>query len=206
MRILFIADLHVCSNTNVIKDIMQREKYDLTISLGDNTEYDLNNIMLYNTKSVPIYGVLGNHDLYHVFSHFPSITNLHCKKTEYKGLSFIGIEGCMKYKEVNVPMYTDDQVSRLVKTMLPSDVLVSHTGPSGLMDKDNDDISRRGFSAFNNYYKTAKPKYHFFGHYHKNEHHTVYHGWNLTECYCIFGISLFDTETNTMTKLFSEEE
>lgn len=203
---MLIADLHVWPDTTAMKKILKDEEYDLIISLGDNSQFDLQNIIASNVRNVPIYGVLGNHDTYSTFTEFPSIVNLHYNKVSCKELSLIGIEGCMRYKESSVPMYDDDQVCRLVKTMPSADILVSHTGPAGLMDSLNDELSRKGFEGFNNYYLQAKPKYHFFGHYHRNEHHTKYHGWNSTECYCVFGISIFDTVTNTMTNYYNENE
>lgn len=203
MKILLISDLHICTEQNKIIDILKNKEYDCILSLGDNLEYDLN---LINThaKNVPIYNVFGEHNNYNDLNNIKRITNIHNKNIEYNGISFVGLEGCNRYKMSRQPMYDQADISTLIKTLPKADILVTHTGPANICASlSDDDESKHGFRGINEYIAFKKPKYHFHGHYHQNSEHRF---WSGTTSYCIYGVSLFDTDSETLDCLYTESD
>ncbi len=199
MKILLIADLHTCTQTAKLKSILQNETYDIICLLGDNSSYDLDNITNYS-KKVPIIGILGNHDNKNLYNEYPNIYNLHNSLKKIDDFSFIGFEGCYKYKESSIsPMYIPEEVEDIMSNYSGADIFVSHTGPF-LPERRWYELSHNGFTEFNKYISSKKPKYHFFGHFHENFKIQLYD----TQCFCIYGVSSFDTEKEILIPLILE--
>jgi Icc-related predicted phosphoesterase len=157
---------------------------DLVISCGDMPSVYLEFIT--SILSVPLFYVRGNHDeRYNVEP--PGGTNLHKRVVTYKGISFAGLEGSMKYNRDNV-QYTELQMLRMVVGMAPRlllnrirhqrtvDVLVTHSPARGIHDAN--DLPHTGFQALLRFMDWYQPRYMLHGHVHtydrRKQTHTMY--------------------------------
>ena len=89
--------------------------------------------------SVPLFYVRGNHDEMYE-QNPPGGTDLHQNIVAYRGISFAGLEGSMKYNKGTI-QYTNGQMHRMVLSMTPRlkyrlwkygsgvDVFVAHSPP-----------------------------------------------------------------------------
>lgn len=207
MKFLIFSDLHNFDADNLKK--IDNLEYDAIVFLGDVDARDLSRIScMYQTK--PIYGILGNHDTTDIIDkantlisiffgfvfrntkcHF--IENFNLEKVDFNGISFFGIEGCVKYKEKQVG-FTQEEAN---KFNIPKvDILFSHDTGYQYMGRTNK--AHEGFRVIDKYLKEQKPKYHIFGHYHENKEFNMYD----TKCFCVVGCNLFDTETGIMKNIF----
>ncbi len=107
MRILVLADIHGDFETlKKIVDDTKHEGIDLVICPGDFTDIfatpkefdqiDMAELIIQKILSlkIPVFCVPGNHDPYEIIEVFNEFgTNLHNKKTVFKGMPFIGFGG-----------------------------------------------------------------------------------------------------------------
>jgi Icc-related predicted phosphoesterase len=92
------------------------------------------------------------------------IRNMHLAIWEYKGLTFGGFEGSVRYKpSPYAKMYTQEEAKVMLKDFARVDVMVTHCPPFGVND-DPDDIAHTGFHAMRDYLEQKKPRYWFHGH------------------------------------------
>jgi Icc-related predicted phosphoesterase len=101
--------------------------------------------------------------------------SLHRKIVTYKGLTFAGIDGSLRYR-IGPFQYTQGEMwshalflaNRLLRYHLrygrSLDVLVTHAPPFGI--HDDTDLPHQGVKAFRWLVKTFKPEYHLHGHIH----------------------------------------
>ena len=92
------------------------------------------------------------------------------------GLLIAGLPGSPRYSEVEGLQFKEWQVYWKIAKMYPRlasnrirkgrwlDVLVTHSPPRGLNDRD--DVAHRGFSSIRWFLKRFSPKYHLHGHVH----------------------------------------
>lgn len=111
-----------------------------------------------------VFAVKGNHDFAEGFK-FP-VENVHLKVLKYNGFTIGGFNGCWKYKERGLFMYSQDEVKKLLKSFPPVDIFVAHNSPRGIHDRD--DGIHYGFDAFNDYIERCRPKLFIHGHQHVN--------------------------------------
>jgi Icc-related predicted phosphoesterase len=144
---------------------------ELIISCGDMPRVYLEFIT--SILNVPLFYVRGNHDEGYEDDP-PGGDDLHQKLVEYKGLTFYGLEGCIRYNKAPI-QYTEQQMSRKVTSAFPVmqynmirrgglDVLVTHSPPEGIHDAD--DPPHRGFKALLRFMNWYKPRYMVHGHVH----------------------------------------
>ena len=139
----------------------------LVISCGDLPAVYLEYIT--STLNVPLFYVRGNHDERYTESP-PGGENLHMQVVTHRGLTFAGIEGCMRYNEGEI-QYNDAEVMWMVVKMGLSrrvrsglDVLVTHSPPYGIHDRsDRPHTGFRGLVRFMDWYR---PRYLLHGHTH----------------------------------------
>ncbi len=158
MRVLALADRPPLTS---LREIVAKEKIELIITLGDFDHGDL--VELEQITNIPKIGIYGNHCS---GTYMPSlgIMNMHHATWEYKGLTFGGFEGCVRYKESDhAPMYTQEECTELMKGFPPVDVFLSHAPPAGINDEPGD-VSHAGFTALRNYMDTIKPMVWLHGH------------------------------------------
>lgn len=145
---------------------------DLIVSCGDMPAAYLDYISSILGK--PLLYVRGNHDeMYSVEP--PGGIDLHNNLFEYKGVTFIGLEGSIQYN--NGPIqYTQHEMRMKVLQLAPRlrynrwrrgygvDVFVTHSPPKGIHDAD--DLPHQGFSAFLDFLTWYRPRYMIHGHVH----------------------------------------
>jgi Icc-related predicted phosphoesterase len=151
---------------------------DLVIGCGDLPTYYLEYIV--SSLDIPLLHVHGNHSIpepkgdRNVPSSSGSV-DLHCRMVRYKGYTFAGIEGSLRYK--NGPyLYSQTgmwlNVFRLVPDLLRNrfrfgnylNVFITHAPPWGIHDQP--DLTHQGIKAFRWLLATFQPDYHLHGHIH----------------------------------------
>jgi Icc-related predicted phosphoesterase len=176
MKILAVSDqvverLYALSASGHFDDV------DLLIGCGDlpypYLEY------LVTILNVPLCYVPGNHDpayAKHPAARAEGGVNLDRKLIRIKGLTLVGLGGCIRYRPGGVNQYTQGEMYARVFSLLPRllinglrqgralDVLVSHSPPFGIHDEPTQ--AHRGLRALNLLIRWARPRYHFHGHTH----------------------------------------
>lgn len=124
--------------------------------------------------NVPLLYVRGNHDERYT-EHPPGGDNLHRRLIRYKGVSFYGLEGSIRYNKSPI-QYTERQMLRMVFMSFPRigyhrvrrrkrvDVLVTHSPPRHIHDAE--DIPHQGFQSLRWFMQMYRPRYMLHGHVH----------------------------------------
>ena len=197
MKILFFSDLHNFDEENLNKIKINP---DLIVFLGDIMGKTLITIITWFPGKT-YFGVLGNHDDKGLFTNINTFIRLSGKKEKiidanenllkFNGITFTGLEGCIKYKENCTGYNIDDEI------VLPkADILISHEG--GYLDVDNKLNAHQGYPQLSKYRKEFHPKYHFFGHQHVQCEFIK----DNVNCYCVYQCGLFDFENKIYEKIF----
>lgn len=187
MKILIFADLHTF-RMKTLERITDCGDIDLIAMLGDVSEsYFINIKELFPGK--PIVAVLGNHDYPYVFERHDYIENIHGRVVDISGTKIGGIEGSFKYKDGNFPGMNHQESLIISYKMDRADILISHTSPFGLHEKDNDVHS--GLLGINSYLDKHSPILHLHGHQHEN----VRSDYGNTVIIGTYGAAVVDTTT-----------
>jgi Icc-related predicted phosphoesterase len=122
--------------------------------------------------SLPLIFVRGNHDTLYE-PHHPGGDDLHGKFIIYKGYSFAGLEGCMRYNREAI-QYTEVEMFRMVLGLAPHifyhqlfkrrrlDLMVTHAPPRHIHDQE--DRTHQGFRSFRFLINVYRPRYLIHGH------------------------------------------
>ena len=198
MKILIISDLHGTKYYEKLKDALENIDYDCICLLGDNLTYDMDIIERFK-KDVKVIGILGNHDTKYFYKQsYSFVENVHNKIINYNGITFGGIEGSLKYKNVpNYAMYEYDEYVDFINNLPKCDILLTHAG----IDNPTDNFETyHHFLPLESYFLDKKPKINLFGHYHSNKAFML----DNVFCLCTFGCSWIDTEKKLYNVIFSE--
>lgn len=207
MKFLLFADLHQFQEEDLGKI---DDEFDIIVFLGDIDPVHIGRI-LSTFPEKPSFCVLGNHDDRNTVSSangmarldsrlkdqtlmYP-LKELNLRKEVYGNVSFTAIEGSVLYK-TNQIGYTQKDAMSLV--LPPADILFSHESGYRFLRPKRYDKAHEGYKAITKYLKKIKPKYHIFGHHHRNTEFQKY----KTKCFCVYGCSVFDANTGTMINLF----
>lgn len=181
IKALIITDTHNHLTREMLSNVINNNDIELIITLGDISFNDWE-ILLENESflSLPKFGVLGNHDdLYDIERinekiilrdnpSFKIITHLHNAYIELKGLTFVGIDGSIRYKNTEVPLLTQKEALDILKNQPKADILISHNGLKKEKD-ESDTLSKNahdGFYAIWHYMTKNKCFIHIHGHNH----------------------------------------
>jgi Icc-related predicted phosphoesterase len=146
---------------------------EVLISCGDLPAGYLD--LIGSVLNLPLFFVRGNHDESCCLRPEPGGTNLHRRVCTYKGYSFAGLEGSIRYSTRGAVQYTEGEMFVNVLRLLPRlmfrrlrygygvHVLVSHSPPQGIHDLP-DDFAHRGFKSFRYLMTWARPRYLIHGH------------------------------------------
>lgn len=158
MKILAIADR---PPREKIKSILEKHPIELICTLGDLDQFSLEELR--GITHIPKLGVYGNHDSGMYFEPL-GITNMHRKTFEYRGLTFGGLEGCVRYKsDPYAKMYTQEEAAILLEDFPRVDVMLVHCPPYGTNDEP-EELAHQGYKALRDYVEQKKPKYLLHGH------------------------------------------
>lgn len=172
MKVLCISDTEMPQLENAANLRRQYSDIDLIISCGDLPTAYLDFIT--TITSAPLFYVRGNHDE-HYDEKPPGGINLHNHITTYRGLTFAGLEGSIRYNKGTI-QYTQAEMHLMVARMGPKiamnrvrrghgiDIFVAHSPARNI--HDGEDYPHRGFDGFLNFMKWYKPRYMIHGHVH----------------------------------------
>lgn len=178
INILVIADCHHLKEEEIEK--VKYLKYDVCFLLGDINGNYLDLILKYIPLE-KIYGILGNHDEYGLLES-RSIANIHSKIININGIKILGFEGSSRYKDGNIPMYSQKESIKILKECEIADILVSHDSPYELYSKANDK-AHCGLKGITKYLKKNKVYLNIHGHYHINTSLKLDNGINVIGVY-----------------------
>lgn len=184
MKALVLADRPPHIN---IREIIQREQVELIITLGDLEQSDL--VELEYVTNIPKIGIYGNH-CGGTYMEPLGITNMHGVSMTVQGVTFAGMEGCVRYKpDPTAIMYTQEQATQLLAGAPPVDVFITHCPPRGVNDED--EITHQGWDALREYVLTQKPRMLLHGHTYPTDETLVtklgdtdivyVHGWKIVD-------------------------
>lgn len=158
MRALVIADAAPQLGMP-IPEFIQAHDIDVVITAGDLNRYKLTGI---DQAGVPSMGVYGNH-CRRDYLEALGMQNLHLSSVTVNGVSFTGLEGCVRYKrDTDAALYTQDEYHRIVAKLPAADVLVTHCPPRGV--NDHDDPAHVGIEALNGWLERTQPALLIHGH------------------------------------------
>ncbi len=152
---------------------------DLLLSCGDMPAAYLEYIT--SVLNVPLFYVRGNHDTGYT-DRPPGGENLHRRLRTYKGVSFYGIEGSLRYNNSPIQYSETDMRAMILKSSLSLltrkmkygrgvDVFVTHAPAKGIHDLD--DLPHQGIKAFLWFMDVYKPRYMVHGHVHTWDRRTT---------------------------------
>jgi uncharacterized protein len=168
MRLLVVADTTPRLGVG-LADYVAAHDIDAVITVGDLTRFDLEGI---DRVSVPTLGVYGNHCDGRYLKEL-GINNLHLRKAVVGGLSFTGLQGCVRYKPGTTDiLYTQRQYRWLVKMLRSADVLVTHSPPRGI--NDHADPAHVGIDALRKWLDRFQPRVLIHGHTYPSQPVTSY--------------------------------
>ena len=111
-----------------IPEAVTTHQADIVVTAGDLNETWLRRAQLTEVP-VPTYGVYGNH-CNGSYLDTLGVTNLHLNRVEVDGTSFVGLEGCVRYKRRGRDiLYTQAEYAEMVADLPAADVLVTHCPP-----------------------------------------------------------------------------
>jgi uncharacterized protein len=178
INILIIADCHHLKEEEIEK--VSNLQYDVCLLLGDINITYLDMILKYVSLE-KIYGILGNHDEYGILE-LRNINNIHLKEININGIKILGFEGSNRYKEGNVPMYTQKESIELLKKCDKADILVSHDSPYELYSTGKDK-AHCGLKGISKYLKKNNVYLNIHGHQHINKESKLSNGTNVIGVY-----------------------
>ena len=141
MKILAAADVHGSQyRLNIILKNVEKYSPDLVVICGDITQFGPGDVAKNFLDQIPVetFAVHGNIDTEDVLKGIDEskATNIHLKRVEKNGMSFIGIGGenpiPLRTKLSTPGDKTENSIGNLVDE---STVLVSHVPPHGLQDR-----------------------------------------------------------------------
>jgi len=168
VRLLVLADITPSLGMGIAEYVAAHD-IEAVITAGDLTRYDIEGI---DHAGVPTLGVYGNHCDGRYLKDL-GITNLHLSKSVVGGLTFTGLQGCVRYKPGTPDiLYTQRQYRWLVKALRAADVLVTHCPPLGI--NDHDDPAHVGIEALRKWLDRVQPRVLIHGHTYASDPVTSY--------------------------------
>lgn len=172
VKILCLSDTVVKQMESAANLRRQYSDIELVVSCGDMPSAYLEFIT--SVLNVPLFYVRGNHDEGYQ-DNPPGGEDLHRQIIEFKGLTFCGLEGSIRYNKGSI-QYTDSEMTQMVMMMglrlrvrrqrygHGVDVLVTHAPAFGIHDRE--DKPHNGFKAYLKFMDWYRPRYMLHGHVH----------------------------------------
>jgi uncharacterized protein len=127
---------------------------------------DLDRAWIESIASVPVarIGVHGNHDP-DGFLREIEVEDLHGRRTALGGMTFAGMEGCVRYSDSGHHQYTQKEGAKIARRLPAADVLLCHCPPRGIND-DPDDPAHIGWEGLRDWVDRHRPRHLLHGHTH----------------------------------------
>lgn len=171
MKILCVSDTVMQQMENAAHLRRRYHDVELLVSCGDMPAAYLEFIT--SVLNIPLFYVRGNHDTGYE-ERPPGGINLHRHFEEYKGITFYGIEGSLKYNNSPIQYSQTDMSTMVLESAAPMllrrlqgksiDVFVTHAPARGIHDQP--DLPHRGIDAFLRFMDWYHPRYMVHGHVH----------------------------------------
>jgi Icc-related predicted phosphoesterase len=171
---------------------------DLILSCGDLPPEYIS--FLVNVFNVPLYYVLGNHDIRYNLKPPGGCIDLNAKLIQFQGINILGLEGSIWYNG-GPHQYTEGQMRKTIRSLRAGirrqggvDIIISHAPPRHIHDAE--DQCHKGFKSFKWLIDHYSPGYFIHGHIHFNftdpsERITIV---NKTKVINSYGYYLFEIE------------
>lgn len=171
VKLLAISDVELPKMRNAQFLLREYGDVDLLVSCGDMPVHYLD--FIGSVLTLPLFYVRGNHDTGYKPPN-PGGDNLHLRFRSFKGLTFAGLEGSLRYNDGAV-QYTETEMMANVLRIMPRmlinrwrrgfgvHVMVVHSPPRHIHDIP-EDYAHRGFRSFRWLMKWARPRYLLHGH------------------------------------------
>jgi len=186
-RILVISDLH-----GLLDKPYRIDPVDDYFILGDLSNRDIRIL----DECIPLkqtYYLHGNHDAYNQYNNG---INLHAS-CYHNIVNFAGIEGSIKYKDSNAPLFTHEQSIDIVNSLGEADILFTHD--RAYID-DSLDHAHCGLLGISKYLCNNRVPIHIHGHTHENKIEILPNG---TKSIAIRGIAIVDiSDTINIEQIF----
>lgn len=162
MKALILADTPV--DVDLAATVADNQ-VEAVFTCGDLHKYDIAGLA---DVSVPKYGVYGNHCRRGYLDEL-GIIDLHRRMTTLpNGMSIVGLEGCVRYKNEPDVLYSQQEYAEFLSRYPATvDVILTHTPPAGI--NDHDDPAHLGITALRDYVDSAQPQYLLHGHTYPDE-------------------------------------
>jgi len=176
---------------------------DLILACGDLPPEYLNKLVA--VFHVPLYYVLGNHDIRDYSTSLYGCTDLNTRLVKFKGLSFLGLEGSRWYNG-GVHQYTENHMRMTLLGLRPRlwwdggvDIIITHAPPRHIHDAE--DPCHKGFRSFHGLIHRYSPAYFIHGHIHRNfsdpsERITVVNETRVINTYGYYLLEIEDGQTS----------
>jgi uncharacterized protein len=158
MRVLALADQRPPLDPALMA---KRLHVDAVILLGDLDRAWVESV---ERLQLPRLGVHGNHDEEGLLTEL-GIDDLHLRRTNLKGRTVAGFEGCVKYGKGGPHQYTQRESCKLARRLPAAEILICHCPPLGIND-DPDDPSHIGFEGLRRWVDRHHPRHILHGHVH----------------------------------------
>ncbi len=172
MKILFVSDTVMPQLESAANLRRRYADVDLVVSCGDMPPVYLEYII--SILNVPLFYVRGNHD--EIYERQPpGGIDLHRRVMTYKGVTFAGLEGCIRYNNGKI-QYTESEMNLMMMGMWPGlffsrlqhkhrlDFLVTHSPVRNIHDAK--DRPHQGMTALRRFLDWYRPNYMVHGHVH----------------------------------------
>jgi len=169
MKILTVSD----REESILYDRFDEGQFpgvNLILSCGDLPPEYLSSLAA--KFNVPLYYVLGNHDI-RFDSKLPGgCIDLHAKLVNFQGINILGLEGSHWYNG-GPHQYTEGQMRKIVKSIRTNirrqkrvDIIITHAPPRHIHDAE--DQCHKGFKIYKWFIDHYSPSYFIHGHIHCN--------------------------------------
>lgn len=160
LRALAISDARPEWGSRTLPEVVAQKAVDVVITVGDLHRSDIAGA---DRLSVPVIGVYGNHCDGRYLEDLGA-TNLHLSRAEVGGLTFAGVQGCVRYKDGSKDLlYTQSEYAEMIRGLPPADVLVTHCPPAGVNDHRGDP-AHVGIDALRRWVDSTAPRLVIHGH------------------------------------------
>lgn len=189
VKLLCVSDTVMPPLENAANLRRRYSDVDAIVSCGDMPSTYLDFIVTILGK--PLLYVRGNHDEMYD-EQPPGGINLHENIYTFMGLTFVGLEGSIRYNKGRI-QYTQGEMQWKVSKLAPrlgfrrwrygygADVFVAHSPPRGIHDLE-DDYPHRGFDGFLRFMDWYRPRYLLHGHVHTWDRRTVVRTQYMDTC------------------------
>ena len=167
MKILTVSD----RVESILYDQFDAESFpgvDLILSCGDLPPEYLS--FLSAKFNVPLYYVLGNHDIRFESKPPDGCNNLHGKLIQFEGIVILGLAGSRWYNG-GPNQYTEEEMRKIIRNLRPRiwrqggvDIVITHAPPRYIHDAE--DQCHKGFKSYQWIIDHYSPRYFIHGHIH----------------------------------------